>query len=207
MTISNPVYQEEISAYGYAKIGRLEESSLEWFRNDIVNRKIEEVDRLGSDYLAHRNILHVVMASADPHYSNFASAPWVQTIVETVLAGDSDDGKPTVQNAIGYLHTKTCDTRSRYKFSRSMTARDGEIWSVDLYVALTDHTKENGATEIVRGSHLGEDGWSTAFLEKNRKPLLAKAGDVFLFDSAMYRRPGINMTDEPRLGMSFQYQR
>lgn len=210
MTISNPVYQEEISAYGYAKIGHMAEESLEWFRKDIINRKVAQVDRYGSDWLADQKILNVVTPLVEEHspqYLNFVNSGWVSEVADTVLHGSEEDGKPSLQKSVGVLHTKSGDSRSVFGFHRAMSARDGEIWSVDFYVALTDHTKENGATEVVRGSHLGEDGWSTAFLEKNRTPLIAKAGDVFVLDSSLFRRPGINTTDDIRIGMSFQFQR
>tara|TARA_Y100000591_G_C21848910_1_gene710395 strand:- start:3723 stop:4613 length:891 start_codon:yes stop_codon:yes gene_type:complete len=69
--------------------------------------------------------------------------------------------------------------------------------------AINDFTKENGATQVVPGSHK----W-----HKDRQPLPEeiayaemKAGSVFIYTGSVLHGGGTNNTDEPRLGVFLHY--
>ena len=69
--------------------------------------------------------------------------------------------------------------------------------------AISDFTKENGATQVVPGSHK----W-----HKDRQPLPEeiayaemKAGSVFIYTGSVLHGGGTNNTDEPRLGVFLHY--
>ena len=69
--------------------------------------------------------------------------------------------------------------------------------------AINDFTKENGATQVVPGSHK----W-----HKDRQPLPEeiayaemKAGSVFIYTGSVLHGGGTNVTDEPRLGVFLHY--
>ena len=69
--------------------------------------------------------------------------------------------------------------------------------------AINDFTKENGATQVVPGSHK----W-----DKNRQPQIEeiayaemKAGSVFIYTGSVLHGGGTNNTDEPRLGVFLHY--
>jgi hypothetical protein len=69
--------------------------------------------------------------------------------------------------------------------------------------AINDFTKENGATQVVPGSHK----W-----DKNRQPLPEeiayaemKAGSVFIYTGSVLHGGGTNTTDESRLGVFLHY--
>ena len=69
--------------------------------------------------------------------------------------------------------------------------------------AINDFTKENGATQVVPGSHK----W-----DKNRQPLPEeiayaemKAGSVFVYTGSVLHGGGTNTTDESRLGVFLHY--
>ena len=73
----------------------------------------------------------------------------------------------------------------------------GTVW------AITEFTKENGATQVVPGSH----NW-----DKNREPLPEeiayaemKPGSVFLYTGTVLHGGGENLTDSPRLGAFIHY--
>ena len=73
----------------------------------------------------------------------------------------------------------------------------GTVW------AITEFTKENGATRVVPGSH----NW-----DKNREPLPEeiayaemKPGSVFLYTGTVLHGGGENLTDSPRLGTFIHY--
>ena len=69
--------------------------------------------------------------------------------------------------------------------------------------AINDFTKENGATQVVPGSHK----W-----HKDRQPLPEEiayaemqAGSVFIYTGSVLHGGGTNNTDEPRLGVFLHY--
>ena len=69
--------------------------------------------------------------------------------------------------------------------------------------AINDFTKENGATQVVPGSHK----W-----HKDREPLPEeiayaemKAGSVFLYTGSVLHGRGTNVTEQPRLGVFLHY--
>tara|TARA_B100001250_G_scaffold84532_1_gene69861 strand:- start:1720 stop:2649 length:930 start_codon:yes stop_codon:yes gene_type:complete len=73
----------------------------------------------------------------------------------------------------------------------------GTVW------AITEFTKENGATQVVPGSHT----W-----DRNKEPLPEeiayaemKPGSVFLYSGTVLHGGGENLTDSPRLGAFIHY--
>ena len=69
--------------------------------------------------------------------------------------------------------------------------------------AINDFTKENGATQVVPGSHK----W-----HKDRQPLPEeiayaemKAGSVFIYTGSVLHGGGANVTEQPRLGVFLHY--
>ena len=69
--------------------------------------------------------------------------------------------------------------------------------------AINDFTKENGATQVVPGSHK----W-----HKDREPLPEeiayaemKAGSVFIYTGSVLHGGGTNVTEQPRLGVFLHY--
>lgn len=82
---------------------------------------------------------------------------------------------------------------------------------VSVIGAISDFTRENGATEIIPRSHLwGEpdgEGWprDRAALEKMLVPMEIPAGAALVFPGTLLHRGGANATDKPRLAFTNQY--
>jgi ectoine hydroxylase-related dioxygenase (phytanoyl-CoA dioxygenase family) len=71
--------------------------------------------------------------------------------------------------------------------------------------ALDDFTEENGATEIIPGSHSwGPDGWPAADDPQSHKAIM-KAGSVLIWQGPLFHRGGANQSDRTRLGITIQY--
>jgi ectoine hydroxylase-related dioxygenase (phytanoyl-CoA dioxygenase family) len=72
--------------------------------------------------------------------------------------------------------------------------------------ALTDFTLENGATEVVAGSHREDhsprrdDRWTPT-----RKPITMPAGSVLLYHGSLWHGGGANQSDERRLAIVANY--
>ncbi|MDE2487435.1 MAG: phytanoyl-CoA dioxygenase family protein [Alphaproteobacteria bacterium] len=82
---------------------------------------------------------------------------------------------------------------------------------ISVIGAIVDFTRENGATEIVPGSHLwGEPGDpgrpnDLAEIEKMLVPMEIPAGAALVFPGTLLHRGGANVTDKPRLAFTNQY--
>lgn len=70
------------------------------------------------------------------------------------------------------------------------------IWAID------DFTADNGATDIVPGSHLWGQRTSE---ETEREPVMMKAGSCVFFLSTLWHGGGANRSAAPRLAVTAQY--
>jgi ectoine hydroxylase-related dioxygenase (phytanoyl-CoA dioxygenase family) len=71
------------------------------------------------------------------------------------------------------------------------------IWAID------DFTADNGATDVVPGSHRWGDQLPGEDVE--RKPVVMSAGSCVFFPGTLWHGGGANRTDRPRLAVTAQY--
>jgi len=82
---------------------------------------------------------------------------------------------------------------------------------ISVIGAISPFTRDNGATEIVPGSHLwGEPGDpdrpnDMAEIEAMLVPMEIPAGAALVFPGTLLHRGGANITDQPRLAFTNQY--
>lgn len=83
--------------------------------------------------------------------------------------------------------------------------------SYTVIVAVDPFTAENGATEVIPGSHLwgapGDEGRPNdlAEMEAMAVPMAVPAGAAFVMAGTLIHRGGANRTDRPRLAFTNQY--
>jgi ectoine hydroxylase-related dioxygenase (phytanoyl-CoA dioxygenase family) len=77
--------------------------------------------------------------------------------------------------------------------------------SVSAIWALDDFTTENGATEVLAGSHRWGDDQAPAPDDPRLVPVEMRAGSVVVFAGTLWHRGGANRTDRPRLAITPQY--
>ncbi|WP_067821004.1 phytanoyl-CoA dioxygenase family protein [Nocardia inohanensis] len=70
------------------------------------------------------------------------------------------------------------------------------IWAID------DFTAENGATDLIPGSHLWGDRLPDG---EERVPVVMPAGSCVFFGGTLWHGGGANRTDAPRLALTAQY--
>jgi ectoine hydroxylase-related dioxygenase (phytanoyl-CoA dioxygenase family) len=80
---------------------------------------------------------------------------------------------------------------------RSIEPQLNMIWAV------TDFTKENGATRVVPGSHLWEDGRGAHEEEITYAEM--KAGSVILYTGSVIHSGGANVSGADRVGINITY--
>ncbi|HXG17960.1 MAG TPA: phytanoyl-CoA dioxygenase family protein [Methylomirabilota bacterium] len=84
-----------------------------------------------------------------------------------------------------------------FRFPRGMECELHTMW------ALTDFTKENGATRVIPGSHQWEEGRSPS--PEETVPAVMPKGSVMMFTGSVYHGGGANTSDAPRLGIEVGY--
>lgn len=77
---------------------------------------------------------------------------------------------------------------------------------MNLGWVLDDFTEENGATEVIPGSHLMDD-LDPSTLEKIAEPVVAPAGTLMVFEGRVLHRTGCNRSGAPRAGLFGWYAR
>lgn len=80
------------------------------------------------------------------------------------------------------------------------------VQGVSTIWALDDFSAENGATEVVPGSHRWEHPkLPEGEMDRRAVPLEMSAGSVAMFPGTLYHRSGANRSKGKRLGMTIQY--
>lgn len=84
-----------------------------------------------------------------------------------------------------------------FPFPRGYEVQCNTIW------AMTDFTEENGATRVIPGSHLYEDG--LRFTEADTVPAEMEKGSVVFYTGSLYHGGGANRSDATRYGVNLTY--
>jgi len=82
--------------------------------------------------------------------------------------------------------------------------------SLSVIVAIDPFTDQNGATDILPGSHLWSDDEVAAFsqdpdADRRLEPVVMPAGSAIVFQGHMLHRGGANRSSAPRLALTNQY--
>jgi ectoine hydroxylase-related dioxygenase (phytanoyl-CoA dioxygenase family) len=79
----------------------------------------------------------------------------------------------------------------------------GPTSRVQLMLALTDFTAENGATLVIPGSHQWDDETPPRYADSF--PAVMPAGSALIWLGGVYHSGGANKTDEPRQSLTVSY--
>jgi hypothetical protein len=160
-----------------------------------------EADRFGLDY-GEGNIRVWNILNRHPVFRDMVQSPAVLELLRAVV------GWPAL---LGNISANIAEPGS-----------EGGMWHQDqLFIPrpwpdqpqginfawlLDDFTSDNGATEVVPGSHLEKDT-DPATLDARAIPVLAPAGTLLVFESRLYHRTGRNRSESPRAGLFGWYTR
>ena len=84
-----------------------------------------------------------------------------------------------------------------FPFPRGYDVQCNTIW------ALTDFTEENGATRVVPGSNMDEDG--RAFEAEETEAAVMHRGSVLFYSGSVYHGGGANRSSSTRIGLNITY--
>ena len=175
------------------QVGEIREELSPWLqgelmgRNDFEGFRSERVYALLSkapsiaQIVEHPRVLEIVDALLQPHYSLSACLAIKVHPGETVQGWHYDDGMTRLPRPREMLGVST-------------------IWSFD------DFTAENGATELVRGSHEWGDDVAPAVDDPRAEKVLMPAGSVLIFAGTLFHRGGAHTGPSgTRLAITPQY--
>ena len=79
--------------------------------------------------------------------------------------------------------------------------------SLNMLVMLDDFTIQNGATQVLEGSHLVREAPSPETFDRNARSITGRAGDILLFDSHLVHRTGPNISQGTRRALTLCFGR
>lgn len=145
------------------------------------------------------NRVYALLAKS-PTVAKLVEHPWVLAMLDAVLLPNY---LLSANLAINLLPGETTqavhidDDFYKLPWPRPMVGVS-TIWAID------DFTDDNGATEIIPGSHRW-DGEGAPPDEAELRPVTMPAGSVVMFAGTMWHRGGANRSDRPRLAITPQY--
>lgn len=140
------------------------------------------------------------LLAKDPVFERVTTNPHILAIVEQLLAPNF---LLSAALAIKLHPGETvqpfhCDNSGLPATDRTVPTGISTIWAID------DFTADNGATEVIPGSHLWT-GEAPSADDPRRQMVTMRAGSVVVFHGSLYHRGGANRSDKPRLAITPQY--
>jgi len=115
---------------------------------------------------------------------------------------------PYILNSFGGYLNRSDDKGYIRRIHRDVRTHTGNFRILaNVLVPLDDFTTENGATYFSPKSHLSPDKPPERDFFDSAERLLARAGDIFLFDSNTWHCAGVNQTSAPRRALTLTYSR
>ena len=180
----------------------LSDQNLESIKNDL--KPYLDVTRNGQDEFTGFETKRVgALMARSKTCQDLALDPLINQMVESFLGPHCESYQLHFTSAIQIGPGESSQILHRDRgvwggyIPRKIETQFSTVW------AINDFTKENGATQVVPGSHK----W-----HKDREPLPEeiayaemKAGSVFIYTGSVLHGGGTNVTEKPRLGVFLHY--
>lgn len=163
---------------------------------------LDETKRLGrNDFEGFRtNRVYALLAKA-PSVADLVEHPWVLGLLDRLLLPNY---LLSANLAINLWPGETAQ-QLHYDDGFYPLPRPRPAISVSTVWAIDDFTTDNGATEVVPGSHYWGDEPPPNEDDPRIVPAEMPAGSVVVFAGTLWHRGGANRTDTPRLAITPQY--
>lgn len=213
----------------------LQESDLQEYRQMgyLVIPKLVDEEYLGA---MREEVLYILEAKGcsekDLYESSGKSGKLIQSsqylrgsLLDQLINGDATLGLASQLiggQALRYLPftaVKSAGGGGQFHFHQdnNYTQHEPALGSINIWVALVDMSEENGCLMVVPGSHdrqwpsrSSDDGDSHQQIdvdEKDRVPVVMKAGDAVAFTRWTVHGSGVNRSEQPRIAYALQYHR
>ncbi len=207
MSIADPeVTAEDVASYerdGYVILAdALPGEALEGVRRELAPY-LDEAKLLGrNDFEGFRtNRVYALLAKA-PTIAGLVEHPRVVAMLDQLLLPNF------LLSANLAINLWPGETAQPWHFDDAFysVARPRAPISVSAIWAIDDFTADNGATQVLPGSHLWGDDVSPEQLHDERAvPVEMSPGSVVIFAGTLWHRGGANRTSRPRLAITPQY--
>jgi ectoine hydroxylase-related dioxygenase (phytanoyl-CoA dioxygenase family) len=195
---------EELKYRGVTRLGRfLTNEQINWFKNDLENKKEEDIKLFGREELIKNYSLETIQDLGrfeGPYYDLIEN----KVLNEMINLALNDKAVIHSYNAI-ILDGKSKSEMVGHGFHRDMPWFPDCRTSVIVMIPLVDYNANNGSTQYVPGSHLFQEMPSLDYLEKYAESSEGKAGDAFIIDSTTWHRAGENKSGLQRPMIVIKY--
>ena len=155
------------------------------------------------EFTGHHTTRTGALVARSPACRELVSEPLINAATEAFLAPFCDRYQLHLTQVIRIKPGQGAQVLHRDRLAwggylqRSIEPQLNMIWAV------TDFTKENGATRVVPGSHLWEDGRGAHEDEITYAEM--KAGSVIIYTGSVIHSGGANVSDHDRVGINITY--
>jgi ectoine hydroxylase-related dioxygenase (phytanoyl-CoA dioxygenase family) len=167
------------------------------------------VNEVGHDRLQRAGELGVLrlMMRFDPFFFRFLEIPEVLAIVDATVS-------PTailhLQN--GFILPSFAPSGNPRVFQNSYhqdfpRLLNGYVASINVFFAIDEFTRENGATWVVPRTQHTPSRPSDEMIDATAIPLECPAGSMIVFDSTLWHAAGLNTSGKDRLAINQQFTR
>jgi len=170
---------------------------------DCIEREI------GTDRLKRAGELGVLrlMMRWDPFFLRFLELPAVLSIVDATV---SPTGILHLQN--GFILPSFPLSEKPQVFQNSYhqdfpRVLNGYLASINVFFAIDEFTRENGATWVVPKSQQTPERPSQNTIDATAVPVECPAGSMIVFDSTLWHAAGANASGRDRLAINHQFTR
>lgn len=197
---------EELNILGYTVIENvLSSEELEIIKEKITNvyaiQKQETEGYFDITQTVENNIARMPFAY-DEYFYNLLNNNKIIPYIKEVLG---DYFTLQTQNGV-IVHPNL--THSQNKWHRDLSymnfVSDPPL-AVNAFFCITDFNLKTGATQLLPHSHKINYEPSPEYFSKHSISVEAKAGSVFLFNTMMFHRTGLNTSDSIRIGINHLY--
>ncbi len=180
---------------------------------ETAGRMYETRDRIvadvGEDRLRSAGELGVLrlMMKYDPFFTKYLEVPEMLALIDATV---SPTAVMHVQNGFILPSYPPGETPKVFQNNFHMDFRrllNGYLASINLYVAISEFTDNNGSTLIVPGSHQKTEAPEPGYFERNAVSLTGPPGTLFVFDSTTWHAAGQNTSGRDRLSINHQFTR
>jgi len=203
------VVRESVRVNGFAIVQSvLEQAFLDQTRDRMYAVRDRIVADVGADRLARSGEVGVLrlMMGYDPHFLRFLELPALLACVDDSV---SKTAVLHLQNGFilpsrGAMAHETFQTTFHQDFPRVL---NGYVASVNVFFAIDEFTRENGATWVIPGTHQREARPSVEDCDRDAVPVECPAGSMIVFDSTLWHAAGANVSGRDRLAINHQFTR
>ncbi len=166
---------------------------------DIQEKETEGIFNIKE--IAENNIVRAPLAYSNSFikaYNNSKTIPLIREILGDYFILSQENGVIVHPNL----------THSQNKWHRDLShmnfVSDPPL-AINAFFCLTNFNVETGATQLLPFSHKINYEPSSDYISKHSISIEAEAGDVFLFNSMLFHRTGINTSQGKRMGLNHIY--